>query len=265
MHKVFLTGPAGRIEGRYTQSKNHTSPVALILPPQPLHVGTINNSVEHNLFNILAQRNFTVLRINFREASDTTDKLSEDIHAATHAATTDAATALDWLQQNNQAASSHIIVGLSFGAWITMQLMMRRPEIMYFISIAPPVNKYDFSFLSPCPVPGLIIQGNKDSVVDEFSVSELANRLMKQKNINVDYRVIQGADHFFRNKMQVLSDEINDYLDDVFADSIKHAMNNYPNLKHKSADINNAIPAKRRKKANIDDTKGKNQKKMFLA
>ena len=46
-----------------------------------------------------------------------------------------------------------------------MQLLMRRPEIRGFISIAPPANMYDFTFLAPCPSSGIIIQGEADEVV----------------------------------------------------------------------------------------------------
>jgi alpha/beta superfamily hydrolase len=56
------------------------------------------------------------------------------------------------------------VAGYSFGAWIGMQLLMRRPEIEGFISIAPQPNTYDFSFLAPCPSSGLIINGDADKV-----------------------------------------------------------------------------------------------------
>jgi hypothetical protein len=93
-----------------------------------------------------------------------------------------------------------------------MQLIMRRPEITNFIAVSPPVNKYDFSFLSPCPIPGLIIQGDRDSVVTEESVHDLAQKLSKQKHIKIEYRMIPGADHFFREKIDTMTEEINDYL-----------------------------------------------------
>ena len=70
------------------------------------------------------------------------------------------ASALDWAQSVNTEARSCWIAGFSFGAWIGMQLLMRRPEIEGFISIAPPANLYDFSFLAPCPSSGLIIHGD---------------------------------------------------------------------------------------------------------
>ena len=63
----------------------------------------------------------------------------------------DAAAALDWLQGMNADAKSCWIAGYSFGAWIGMQLLMRRPEIDCFISVSPPANSYDFAFLAPAP------------------------------------------------------------------------------------------------------------------
>jgi alpha/beta superfamily hydrolase len=35
MPEVVLTGAAGRIEGRYSQGKSETAPIALILHPHP--------------------------------------------------------------------------------------------------------------------------------------------------------------------------------------------------------------------------------------
>ena len=77
----------------------------------------------------------------------------------------DAASALDWVQSIHPEAETTWVAGVSFGAWIGMQLLMRRPEIRGFISIAPPANMYDFSFLAPCPSSGIIIQGEADEVV----------------------------------------------------------------------------------------------------
>ena len=46
-----------------------------------------------------------------------------------------------------------------------MQLLMRRPETDGFISVSPPSNMYDFSFLAPCPASGLFLHGTADTVV----------------------------------------------------------------------------------------------------
>jgi alpha/beta superfamily hydrolase len=212
MPEVFFNGPAGRIEGQYTQFPNPQAPIALVLHPHPLYGGTMNNKVVYNVYKTLFENDFTVLRMNFRGGGRSMGEFDDGIGEMT-----DAATALDWLQVNHPMSKVNLIAGFSFGAWIAMQLIMRRPEITNFLAISPPVNKYDFSFLSPCPIPGLIVQGDKDSVVTEESVHNLAQRLAKQKNVNVDYRMIGGADHFFRNKIDAFNQEIDDYLKSTFS------------------------------------------------
>ncbi len=62
-----------------------------------------------------------------------------------------------------------------------MQLLMRRPEINGFISISPPANIHDFSFLAPCPSSGLVVHGDEDKIVDTESVGKMVERLQSQK------------------------------------------------------------------------------------
>jgi len=207
MPEVFFNGPAGRIEGRYIQSENRSAPVALVLHPHPLYGGTMNNKVVYSTYKTLADNGFTVLRINFRGVGKSQGQFDNGVGELT-----DAATALDWLQLQNPVAAQYWIAGFSFGAWIGMQLIMRRPEITSFAAISPPVNKYDFSFLSPCPIPGLIIQGDQDSIVSEESVATLVERLSKQRQSQIYYHVISGADHFYRTKLSSLEDTIAQHL-----------------------------------------------------
>ena len=95
-----------------------------------------------------------------------------------------------------------------------MQLMMRRPEIQAFAVAAPPVNKFDFSFLSPCPAHGIVIQGDQDSIVSENAVADFVEKISKQKNTDIDYQIIFGADHFFREKTEELIEVLSTYIND---------------------------------------------------
>ena len=97
----------------------------------------------------------------------------------------DAAAALDWLQALNPDARGCWIAGFSFGAWIGMQLLMRRPEVEGFISIAAPENLYDFSFLAPCPSSGLIIHGAR-TASRRPRRDELVEKLKTQKGITIE-------------------------------------------------------------------------------
>ena len=208
MPEVVLTGAAGRIEGRYTQGKTETAPVALILHPHPKAGGQMNNPVAVQLFHLFMKRGFSVLRFNFRGVGRSQGEFDSGIGELA-----DAATALDWLQTTNPAASQCWVAGYSFGAWIGMQLLMRRPETDGFISVSPPTNAYDFSFLAPCPSSGLIIHGDKDAVVPHKDVTGLVDKLKTQKGIIIEQKVIPGANHFFDGKVEPLMQSVAAYLD----------------------------------------------------
>jgi alpha/beta superfamily hydrolase len=207
MPEVIFNGPDGRIEGRYQHAKIPNAPIALALHPHPQYGGTMNNKVVYALYQTFVAKGFSVLRFNFRGVGRSQGHFDNG-----QGELSDAASALDWLQAQNPNAPLCWIAGFSFGAWIAMQLMMRRPEISGFISIAPPASVYDFSFLAPCPASGLIVHGDRDELVPLAAVNKLAQKLSSQKNIKIDYRVIEGADHFFASHGDNLNQIVDTYL-----------------------------------------------------
>ena len=208
MAEVIFNGPDGRLEGRYHQSKNPNAPIAIVLHPHPLHGGNMNNRVVFIMFNNFVERGFSVLRFNFRGVGRSQGTFDNGVGELS-----DAAYAFDWMQQINSNSPFCWIGGYSFGALISMQLMMRRPEIEGFVSISPPAGTEDFSFLAPCPSSGLIIHGDKDTHVPLDAVKKLAQKLDGQKNISVNLSIVKGADHFYKDNMDNLSKEVASYLD----------------------------------------------------
>jgi hypothetical protein len=212
MPEVIISGTAGRIEARYHHSTRAGAPIALILHPHPLHGGTMNNRVVFTLYQAFQRRGFSVLRFNFRGVGR-----SQGRYDGGQGELSDAASVLDWMQNINPNASACWISGYSFGAWIGMQLMMRRPEIGGFIAIAPPAGALDFSFLAPCPASGVIIHGELDEVVPASEAAKLAQKLANQKSAKVEYRQVAGADHLFSERNDELSKAIEEYLDKALA------------------------------------------------
>jgi len=168
----------------------------------------MNNKVVYTLYQTFARRGFSVLRFNFRGVGRSQGSWDHG-----EGELSDAASALDWLQAYNPSAASCWIAGFSFGAWIGMQLLMRRPEIEGFISIAPPANLHDFTFLAPCPSSGLIVHGDADRVVPQKDVQALVDKLKTQRGIKIDQQIIPGANHFFENNVDELLGVCADYLD----------------------------------------------------
>jgi len=193
MPEVIFAGPDGRLEGRYHPQKERDAPIAIVLHPHPAYGGTMNNKVVYNLHYAFYNLGFTVLRFNFRGVGR----------------------ALDYLQAMNPNAKHCWVAGFSFGAWIGMQLLMRRPEITGFVSVAPPANLYDFSFLAPCPSSGLIINGTADKVAPPKDTKSLVAKLHEQKGITITHTEVEGADHFFKDEeahMRPMIQTVSDYV-----------------------------------------------------
>jgi alpha/beta superfamily hydrolase len=203
----------------------------------------MNNKVVYQLYHVLKDNGFSVLRFNFRGVGKSVGKYDNGIGELA-----DAASALDWIQLQNPDARSCLIVVFSFGAWIGMQIMMRRPEIDGFVSVSPPVNMYDFNFLTPCPASGIITQGDLDSVVPNASVQILADKLNKQRGVNVQYSLITGADHYYRTKIDDLSAEVDGYVKDRLAKAV-YKRPTKPDRKRRSAQQIAAAQAAGKKEA----------------
>ena len=163
MPEVMFAGPDGRLEGRYHHSKETSAPVALILHPHPLHGGTMNNRITYTMYQAFQRLGCSVMRFNFRGVGRSQGRYDGGIGEIG-----DAAAALDWMQAVNPNHGGLWIAGYSFGAFIGMQLLMRRPEISGWVSVAPPASHYDFGFLAPCPCGGLMIHGDADELVPEI-------------------------------------------------------------------------------------------------
>lgn len=208
MPEVIFPGPEGRLEGRYHPQKEKDAPIAIVLHPHPQFGGTMNNRVVYNLHYTFLNMGFTVLRFNFRGVGRSQGEYDQGVGELS-----DAASALDYLQSMNQNSKHCWVVGFSFGAWIGMQLLMRRPEITGFISVSPPANMYDFSFLAPCPSSGLIINGMADRVAPPEDTQQLVEKLHEQKGITITHSEIDGAGHFFEEPhMDNMLGQVDEYV-----------------------------------------------------
>jgi uncharacterized protein len=186
MPEVIFNGPEGRLEGRYQMSKKRGAPIALLLHPHPQFGGTIN----------------------FRGIGR-----SQGVFDHGSGELADAASALDWAQAMAPEAKTCWVAGVSFGAWIGMQLLMRRPEIEGFLSIAAMANRYDYTFLAPCPSSGLFVHGENDRVSPSKESMSAIDKVKTQKGIRIEHQIVPGANHFFEGKMDELMGTIGTYLD----------------------------------------------------
>lgn len=205
---VYFTGPAGIIEGKLGSSHSAVDsnpdknpPCVLILHPDPLAGGTMNNKVVYAAFNAFIKAGFNVLRFNFRGVGGSKGNKDDFTKSPESSGLADASAALDWMHNEYPGTSHYWIAGFSFGSWIASHLIMRRPEIEGFVLIAPPATNRDFNFLNPCPSSGIIIQPEKDTIAKIEHTNKLYSFLVNNSNSIIEYEVVPNADHFFQDAL----------------------------------------------------------------
>ena len=215
--KEFINGVDGKLESHYNAPENKDPEgMALILHPHPQHGGTMNNRIVYNAYKTFKNADYAVMRFNFRGVGR-----SGGIYDKGVGELTDAATALNWLcAQNESVKGPRTIVGYSFGAWIGMQLLMRRPDISRFVIIAPPILMFDFNFLAPCPNPGIVIYGENDPFTPKEEMEKFINHLRGPKKNDIQHVCIPDADHYFKNQVEEINREI--WKDIQFAGTHHH-------------------------------------------
>ncbi|MEL6245495.1 MAG: alpha/beta hydrolase [Pseudomonadota bacterium] len=214
MPELIIPGPAGRIEARYTEPPVEGAPIALILHPHPKAGGTMQDPITIRLYQLFEQRGFGVLRYNSRGVGR-----SQGVYDQGVGELEDAAFVLDYVESLSESPRYVWAAGYSFGAWITLQLLMRRPEIDGFLAISPPANHYDLSFLAPCPASGLIVCGDEDAVAGPQDVERALTKVRVQKGEVVERDTVRGANHFYQGKAEELMEKCAAYVDRRLAEA----------------------------------------------
>ncbi|MCL2749269.1 MAG: alpha/beta fold hydrolase [Alphaproteobacteria bacterium] len=188
MVDVIISGDAGKIHAVYHKSANEAAPLAVILSGNP-HAGFhMNDRVSYALFRAYMDIGFSVVRFNYRGVGD-----SEGTLGTTSDNMADIATVIDWIQNQNEESDRLWLAGHHIGAWYAIQAMMRRPEVSGFTLISPDSSVSDFTFLSPRPNRGLMLQGALENEEAHAFGVHLTQILKKQAMIDLETIKIKDA------------------------------------------------------------------------
>lgn len=205
---IILSGSNGRIQASYYKNPNPKAPRAVVFHDLPTNGGNMNEKVNYTIFYSFLQRGFSVIRFNFAGCGS-----SAGIFEGGETELMDASTVVDWLQEQHEEASEFWLAGVGFGAWIAMQILMRRIEITGYVAVSPYPKKFDFSFFNPAPCDGALIGAGSDTVITEESLKSLANNINKQKFGQIHYISVPNAPHNYEGKLKELFETINKYID----------------------------------------------------
>lgn len=230
--QVIIPGDSGRIEAVFHQGELEEAPIALVLHPHPLHGGTMNNKVTYYMFREFADAGFSVLRFNFRGVGKSQGEYGNGIGEVQ-----DTLIVMDWAQNACPSAQSIWVSGFSFGSWIALQILMRRPEVGAFIAVAPPTDQYQFNFLDPTTARGLFVHGTKDEVASFDAGYKLYDLMRVRQNAPIMHNTIEGADHFFSEHMDEFRQSIRDFIYDVRSNIVVQPKRKKTKRKQKGIDM----------------------------
>ena len=106
------------------------------------------------------------------------------------------------------------LMGFSFGSWVGLAVGAADPRVSALIGLGLPVASMSFDFLCPVAKPKLIIQGTQDAYGPRSKVQELFDQLDEPKRLHW----IEGADHFFTERLEEVQIGIRGWLKEVLDD-----------------------------------------------
>ena len=171
---LFIPVAHGQLEAILKEPRQGSPKgVALVLHPHPLGGGTMHNKVVFRAAAALNDAGLTVLRINFRGVGQSTG-----VHDEGRGEQDDVRAGLDYLSQQ-YSGQTITLCGFSFGARVGLDVGIQDPRVAFLIGIGTPLEKYDFSFLSHCRKPLLLVHGEHDEYGDVERLRKLAADLEK--------------------------------------------------------------------------------------
>jgi len=193
--EFFLRGPEGKLEcvADVPDSADERPATIILCHPHPLHGGTMHNKVITIMERSMRELGLRTIRFNFRCAGE-----SEGEHDEGYGETDDLFAVVEWVRRT-RPNDELWLGGFSFGSYIT-QRVAQNLKLGQLITIAPPVDRYEFSQLQQPDCPWLVVMGDEDEVV----ALEDVKCWMEDLNPQPEFLVMEEAGHFFHRRLMDL-------------------------------------------------------------
>lgn len=196
-----ITGPAGTIELACALPGSQARALAIICHPHPLFGGSMGNKVVTTTERSLRELGAATVRFNFRGVGRSEGSFdqgigeSEDLQAVYQYARQYFAALPLWL------------AGFSFGSYVAAR-QANTVAAARLISIAPPVERWDFAAFAAPKMPWLVLQGEADEVVS----AEAVYRFVASQTPVPELVRFPETSHFFHGKLLELRAALQNYL-----------------------------------------------------
>ena len=201
---LSIPGSAGKLEALLEWNPQAAARLSAIVC-HPLYGGTMHTKVVYRAAKAALQLGVPVLRFNFRGVGKSEGEFE---HGAGERH--DVGAALDYLQVR-WPRTPVCLMGFSFGSWVSLAAGAADPRVSTLIGLGLPTASTNFDFVRPVTKPKLIIQGTEDVYGPRPTVQALFDYLKEPKRIHW----IEGADHFFTQRLEEVQAAIRSFLEEV--------------------------------------------------
>jgi len=194
-HEFFLRGPAGKLEcvSDVPDPEDERPATMVICHPHPEHGGTMHNKVVTILERSMRELGLRTIRFNFRAAGE-----SDGDHDDGYGETDDLFAVIEWVRRS-RPNDELWLGGFSFGSYIASRAAQNL-QLGQLITIAPPVDRYEFSQLQHPDCPWLVVQGDEDEIV----CLEDVVCWLEKVDPAPDFLIMEQAGHFFHRRLMDL-------------------------------------------------------------
>ncbi len=191
VERLSIAGGAGPIEALLERPPGARSDaIAICCHPHPLYGGAMQNKVVHTLARSAQDQGIASLRFNFRGVGASAGSYDNG-----EGESEDAVAIADWCR-HELGATRLWSLGFSFGSFVAFRLATAR-DAQLLVTVAPPVQRFDFAKLSAPRCPWLVIQGDADDVVDHTQVLGWTGAVRPAPEV----KIIAGTGHFFHGRL----------------------------------------------------------------
>ena len=175
--------------------------LAVICHPHPLHGGTLNNKVVHQLARTFLQLGAVSVRFNFRGVGE-----SQGAYDEGRGERLDLNAVADWASERWPGLELWL-GGFSFGAFVAIEAARDlRPTRL--VTVAPAVSFLSDADIEVPATDWLVIQGDADEVAPCTAVRTRVGRLPRPPSLVV----LDGAGHFFHGRLNDLKQAVLDHF-----------------------------------------------------
>ena len=192
---LTIPGPAGTLEALLDVPAVTGAPesVAVVCHPHPQYGGTMTNKVVYSIARAFNEAGAPAIRFNYRGVGASTGSYGEG-----NGETDDAIAVLDWAAQRWPGASLWL-GGFSFGGAVAIRAASAR-DVARLVTVAPAIRRVPVDERSLPQCPWLIVQGDRDELVDPNDIQQWAQSLAESPRL----AMLSGVEHFFHGRLNEL-------------------------------------------------------------